>query len=93
MFILYGYVANSWKKIDIAVNESEIVDTMIVCSDKYHLYDFRIEQTGKKKKERYIRGREELAGYLHEYKTKLQKLEDMSCVELKRYILNKKSSR
>ena len=94
MFILYGLIANSWKIIDMTVDKNEIVDTMLVCSDKYHLYDFKIEQKGNtRKKVTIIRGKEELAGYLYEYRKRIKPIEDKSCVELKRYILDKKTKK
>lgn len=94
MFKLYGNIAYSWKKLDLSVDEKDIVDTMITCSEKYHLYNYKIEEFDNNKKEtRYINGKEEFAGYLHKYKQRIKPLEDMSCIDLKKYIIKKKDNK
>ncbi len=93
MFKLYGNVAG-WKKIDIALDERQIVGTMIDFSNKYNFYDYMIIQREQETDMIYkrIRNQEEFSSYLVEYKHRtLKPLEDMSCVDLKRLILNKKT--
>lgn len=93
MFKLYGNVANSWKKIDVATDEKDIVDTMIVCHDKYKLFDFLIIQRENNTDNIYKRTRseEDYCEYLYEFKSRIKPLDDMSCVDLKKYILKKKN--
>jgi len=95
MFKLYGNVASGWKKIDIATNEKDIVDTMQVCHDKYKLFDFLIIQRKNNTDNIYKRTRteEDYYEYLYEFKSRQKPLEDMSCVDLKRYILTKKTKK
>lgn len=93
MFKLYGNVAG-WKKIDIATDERQIISTMIDFSNKYNFYDYMIIQREQETDMIYkrIRNQEEFNSYLVEYKHRtLKPLEDMSCVDLKRLILNKKT--
>lgn len=93
MFKLYGNVAG-WKKIDIATDERQIISTMIDFSNKYNFYDYMIIQREQETDIIYkrIRNQEEFSSYLVEYKHRtLKPLEDMSCVDLKRLILNKKT--
>ncbi len=91
MFNLYGLIADSWKKVDIALYEKDVVDTMIKWSDKRNLNVFKIEDT-KTQDEQIINGKEEFKSYLSDFRerTKPIPMEDMSCVELKRYILDKR---
>lgn len=92
MFKLYGNVAG-WKKLDIATDERQIVSTMIDYSNKFNFYDYMIIQREQETDMIYkrIRNREEFSSYLVEYKHRtLKPLEDMSCVDLKKYILKKK---
>lgn len=91
MFNLYGMLANGWRKIDIALYEKDVVDTMIKWSDKRNLNVFKIEDT-KTQDEQIINGKEEFKSYLSDFRerTKPIPMEDMSCVELKRYILDKR---
>lgn len=91
MFNLYGMIADSWKKVDIALYEKDVVDTMINLSNKRKLYDFKIQNTNTQE-EQIINGKEEFRSYLSDFKerTKPIPMEDMSCVELKRYILDKR---
>lgn len=95
MFKLYGNIAYTWKKIDIATNEKDIVDTMIVCHDRYKLFDFMIIQRENNTDMIYKRTRteEEYQEYLQDFKSRIKPLEDMSCVDLKRYILKKKTKK
>lgn len=95
MFKLYGNIAYSWKKLDMSVDEKDIVNTMIVCHDKYKIFDYMIinRQNDTDMIYKRIRSEEEYAGYLHEYKERIKPLEDMSCVELKKYILKKNSKK
>lgn len=93
MFKLYGNVAG-WKKIDIATDERQIISTMIDYSNKFNFYDYMIIQREQETDMIYkrIRNQEEFSSYLVEYKHRtLKPLEDMSCVDLKRLILNKKT--
>lgn len=92
MFKLYGNVAG-WKKLDIATDERQIVSTMIDYSNKFNFYDYMIIQREQETDMIYkrIRNQEEFSSYLVEYKHRtLKPLEDMSCVDLKKYILKKK---
>lgn len=95
MYKLYGNVAGGWKKIDIATDEREIVDTMQVCYDKYNLFDYMIINREQNTDMIYkrIRTEEELHEYFYEYKERIKPLEDMSCVDLKKYILTKKTKK
>ena len=92
MFKLYGNVAG-WKKIDIALDERQIVGTMIDFSNKFNFYDYMIIQRENDTDDIYkrIRNQEEFGAYLAEYKHRIKPLDDMSCVDLKRYILTKKT--
>lgn len=92
MYKLYGNVAG-WKKIDIATDERQIIDTMIDFSNKFNFYDYMIIQREQETDMIYkrIRNQEEFSSYLVEYKHRtLKPLEDMSCVSLKKYILDKR---
>ena len=93
MLNLYGMLANGWRKIDIALYEKDIVDTMVNWSDKRDLNVFKIENT-KTDDIQIINGKEEFKSYLSDFKerTKPIPMKDMTCIELKRYILNKKKS-
>lgn len=95
MFILYANVADSFLEIDKSEKEKDIVETILDYSNEFNLYDYLITKTkgeGANYKEapyKRIIGKKQFANYLNKYKEK-QKLNDMSCVELKRYILNKR---
>lgn len=91
MFKLYGNVAG-WKKIDIATDERQIVSTMIDYSNKFNFYDYMIIQREQETDMIYkrIRNQEEFSAYMVEYKHRIKPLEDMSCVSLKKYILDKR---
>lgn len=91
MFKLYGNVAG-WKKIDIATDERQIVSTMIDFSNKFNFYDYMIIQREQETDMIYkrIRNQEEFSSYMVEYKHRIKPLEDMSCVNLKKYILDKR---
>lgn len=92
MFKLYGNVAG-WKKIDIATDERQIISTMIDFSNKYNFYDYMIIQREQETDMIYkrIRNQEEFSSYMVEYKHRIKPLEDMPCVDLKRFILDKKT--
>lgn len=91
MYILEGYVANSFKRIDISDNKQDIISTMIDISNKYDFYNFKITEVNEEKKipER-ITSQREFYDYLIKYRERTKKMNDLSCIELKRYILNKK---
>lgn len=91
MFKLYGNVAG-WKKLDIATDERQIVSTMIDYSNKFNFYDYMIIQREQETDTIYkrIRSQEEFSSYLVEYQHRIKPLEDMSCVSLKKYILDKR---
>ena len=95
MYKLYGNIAYSWKKIDISTNEKDIVDTMQICHDKFKLFDFMIilRQDNTDMIYKRTRSEEEYQEYMYEFKSRIKPLDDMSCMELKKYILNKKDSR
>lgn len=94
MFRLYGNVAG-WKKLDIATDERQIVSTMIDYSNKFNFYDYMIIERQQETDNIYkrIRNQEEFSSYLTEFKNRIKPLEDMSCVNLKKYILKKKGSK
>ena len=91
MYKLYGNVAG-WKKLDIATDERQIVSTMIDYSNKFNFYDYMIIQREQETDMIYkrIRSQEEFSSYLVEYQHRIKPLEDMSCVSLKKYILDKR---
>lgn len=93
MYKLYANVAG-WKKVDISLDEKDIVDTMIKGYEKFKIFDYMIIKRENETDEVYKRTRteEDFKEYLQDFKerTKPIPLDDMSCVELKRYILNKK---
>ena len=95
MFKLYGNIESSWKKLDIAVDEKDIVNSMIDYSNKYGLYDYLVVQREKDFDDIYlrIRNKDEFETYLLTYSHKIHKLEDMSCVDLKKYIIKKKDKK
>ena len=68
---------------------------MIDYSNKYGLYDFLVIKREKEADEVYlrIRGKEEFESYLVKYSHKIHKLEDMSCIDLKKYIIKKNSKK
>lgn len=98
MFILYANVADSFLEIDKSEKEKDIVETILDYSNEFNLYDYLITKTKgeetdyKEAPYKRIIGKKQFANYLKKYKEK-QKLNDMSCIELKRYILDKKDSR
>lgn len=94
MFKLYANVAG-WTKVDMAVDERDIVDTMIKGYEKMKLFDYMIILREDNTDMIYKRTRteEEFKEYIQEYKDKIKPLDDMSCVDLKRYILKRKGSR
>lgn len=91
MYRLYGNVAG-WKKISIAVDEKEIISDMVDFSNKYNFYDFMIIKREQETDMIYrrIHNQEEFSSYLAEYQHRIKPLEDMSCVNLKKYILSKR---
>lgn len=91
MFRLYVNVAG-WKKADISVDEKDIVDTMIMGYEKHKLFDYMIIQRENETDMVYKRTRteEEFKEYIQEFKLRVKPIEDMSCVDLKQYILKKK---
>lgn len=91
MFRLYVNVAG-WKKADISVDEKDIVDTMIMGYEKHKLFDYMIIQRENETDMVYKRTRteEEFKEYIQEFKSRIKPIEDMSCVDLKQYILKKK---
>lgn len=91
MFRLYVNVAG-WKKADISVDEKDIVDTMIMGYEKHKLFDYMIIQRENETDMVYKRTRteEEFKEYIQEFKSRIKPIEDMSCVNLKQYILKKK---
>lgn len=95
MYKLYGNVAG-WRVLDISEKEKDIIDTMIDYSNDTNLYDYLITKTKGDRDTDYkeapykrIIGKKQFKNYLEKYKEKVE-LENMSCVELKRYILNRK---
>lgn len=94
MFKLYGNVAG-WKKLDIATDEKQIISSMIDFSNKFNFYDYMIIQRENDTDMIYkrIRNQEEFSAYMTEYKHRIKPLEDISCVNLKRYILKKKENK
>lgn len=95
MYILYANIAG-WSKIDWSWDKKDIVDKMIGYSDKKKQYYFMVVDDGDKVRPPVtdtIRSEEEFKEYLKAYKAQLLKEEeDMSCVELKRYILDKQKN-
>ena len=93
MFILYGKQADVWKIIDMSVDKKDIINDMIDISNNHNFFDYKIEETmGSEKKSTIIKGKTEFKAYLDEYKSRIKPLKDESCVDLKRYILNKKGN-
>lgn len=95
MFRLYGNISG-WRALDEKEKEKDIIETMIDYSNDTGLYDYLITKTKgdrdtdyKESPYKRIIGKKQFANYLNKYKEK-QRLNDMSCVELKRYILNRK---
>lgn len=95
MYKLYGNIAYSWKKLDLSVDEKDIVDTMIICHNKFKLYDYLIINRENNTDMIYkrIRSEEEYIEYINEYKERIKPLEDMSCMNLKKYIIKKKDNK
>lgn len=95
MFKLYANVAYTWQKLDIAVDKKKVVNTMIDFSNKFNHYYFMIieRENGTDKNIEVTRSEEDFKQYLQNFKSTIQPLEDMSCVDLKKYILTKKDSR
>lgn len=89
MYKLYGKQADVWKLIDLSLDKKEIINDMIDISNRHNFYNYKVEDTNLETKE-YISNPIELKEFLKKFKTQIKPLEDMSCVELKRYILNKK---
>lgn len=92
MYKLYGNVAG-WKKLDIATDERQIVSTMIDYSNKFNFYDYMVIKRENNTDDIFLRVRnqEEFSSYMNEYKLRIKPLEDMPCVDLKRFILDKKT--
>lgn len=95
MFRLYGNIAG-WRALDEKEKEKDIIETMIDYSNDTGIYDYFITKVRGERNTSYkeapykrIIGKKQFANYLNKYKEK-QRLNDMSCVELKRYILNRK---
>ena len=89
MLELFGIVG-SWKLIDLAIDEKDIVYTMLQHEKAHCPYDYLIHNTdGSPDIE--IRSKEEFDAYMRDYKERhtYPPLEDMSCLELKRFILDK----
>lgn len=91
MYRLYANVAG-WKKLDISLDEKDIVDTMMAGYSKHKIYDYMIIKNENDCDFVYKRTRNEmeLKQYIQEFTDRIQPLDDMSCVDLKRYILKKK---
>lgn len=95
MFILDGYVVNSWKRIDITENKKDIINDMIDISNKYGFYNYRITEIseGVEFPPERITDQKEFSEYLVKYRERIKPLEDMSCIDLKRYILGRKNKK
>ena len=95
MFKLYGYIAYSWKKLDIDQDKKKIVNTMIDFSNKFNHYYFMIieRKNGSDENIEITRNEEDFKQYLQKYKERIKPLEDMSCVDLKKYIIKKKDKK
>lgn len=89
MYKLYGKQADVWKLIDLSLDKKEIINDMIDISNRHNFYNYKVEDTNLETEE-YISNPIELKEFLKKFKTQIKQLEDMSCVELKRYILDKK---
>lgn len=88
MFILYG-VVGSFKVLDLSIDEKDIVDTIVQHHNARCECNYLIHSTDGTTDIR-ITNEEELRDYLSDYKERhmIKPLNDMSCVELKRQILN-----
>lgn len=91
MYKLYANVAG-WEKISIAVDKQDIIKDMKDFSKKFNFYDFMIikREHDTDTIELRIYNQEQYMAYMELLESEKQPLEDMSCVDLKRYILNKK---
>lgn len=94
MFKLYINAAG-WQKVRTPFyNEQEVAQTMTQLVNKFHTYYFmiieRIDNTDDIKA--ITRSEEEYIEYLNEVKERYnpKPIDDMSCVDLKKYILDKK---
>ncbi len=95
MFRLYGNIAG-WRALDEKEKEKDIIETMIDYSNDTGIYDYFITKVRGERNTSYkeapykrIIGKKQFANYLEKYKERIE-LENMPCVELKRYILNRK---
>ena len=91
MYRLYGNIAG-WKKLSIAVDEADIISDMIDYSNKFNFYDYLIIQRENDTDDIYLRihNQDEFGSFLTKYSHRIHKMEDMSCVDLKKYILSKR---
>lgn len=93
MYKLYGNVAG-WKLLDNSKREKDIADTMISYANTFELYDYLITKAkgeGSDYKEapyKRIIGKKQFTNYLEKIKEQ-QEIENMSCIELKKYIVKK----
>lgn len=96
MFKLYTSVGR-WQLLDICSNEKEVVYSMIDYANKCHLYDYLIiERTDNTDLiHKRIRDEKGFKEYLLEVKERYTPtpIDDMSCVELKKYILNRRENK
>lgn len=91
MFILDGYLDGKWGRITIALDRNEIINRMIFLSNKYNFYNYKIieRSDGVDFPPERITNQRELHDYLVKYKPQPEKLSDMTCVKLKKYIIEK----
>jgi len=98
MFKLYTNLGSvgQWKLIDVAITEKEIVQTILYYSNKCHSCNYTITKTKNSSNVvvKQIIGEYELKQYLTDFKERntIKPLNDMSCIELKRLILEKQNS-
>lgn len=88
MYKLYGKKADVWKLIDLSVDKKEIINDMVDISNRHNFYNYKVEDTNLEMID-YVSNPSELKEFLNKFKTQVKPLEDISCIELKRYILDK----
>lgn len=91
MYKLYGNVAG-WKKISIAVDKQDIIKDMQDFSKAFNFYDFMIIKREHDTDTIDLRlyNQEQYMAYMEMVESEKKPLEDMSCVDLKKYILDRK---
>lgn len=86
MYRLYVIIGNR-SPICRCFDEKDLIETMVQIANKYHIYNFDIDEVLDNQVYHYrrIHNQEEFEQVLNEYKI-TKDIPDMSCLELKDYI-------